>query len=494
MRTPPPLTLLAVLIVALVAFAMLRPIDHDESQYVAAAVLSAQGVLPYRDYAYLQGPLQPLLFAPLAWLFGGLAWPGLRIANALLGVVAVAASWRAMRVAGVRAEIAAACAALFACCDILLFSAGTARNDALPAAMMALALVPIVRTERGGTHGEGSRGRALLIGLLLAGAAAAKVSYALPALTYGLYALAVRRHRPGWVLLGALPATALVAGLWWLSPAGAMFGILTFPAAAPAEYYAATDRAWKLLATTKAIDLLKFLALGPALLALGIVAVRRPRRPELLDWLIVAGLIAAVVPSPIWRQYLLPILPALFVRLALLWQAASPRRALRVACMMFAVAGLTPSVVALAQAANGTATGMHEGAALRTALDNAGASGKVATLSPQFVPATGRPIDPRFATGPFYFRSRGLLPAQAEASLHLIGRERLDEAFAHAPPAAILVGGEGKWTSGNDSLDALLERWAVAHHWRRVPVASQRFRLYLPPQAAALSLPSISPE
>jgi hypothetical protein len=54
----------------LVALAILRPVDHDESQYVAAARLTAAGLLPYRDYPYFQTPLQPFLFAPLAGAAG----------------------------------------------------------------------------------------------------------------------------------------------------------------------------------------------------------------------------------------------------------------------------------------------------------------------------------------------------------------------------------------------------------------------------------------
>jgi len=46
-------------------------------------------------------------------------------------------------------------------------------------------------------------------------------------------------------------------------------------------------------------------------------------------------------------------------------------------------------------------------------------------------------------------------------------------------PAAILVGGEAKWSSGNPDLDARLENWAIAHSYRAVPVASPRFRLYV---------------
>ncbi|HWK36886.1 DUF2029 domain-containing protein [Sphingomonas sp.] len=481
--------MLAALAIMMVALAWMRPIDHDESQYVAAAVLSAHGLLPYRDYAYLQTPLQPLLFAPIAWAAGDWAYPALRIVNALLGAAAVAGVYAAARVAGALTTIALAAAGLFAACDILLFSAGTARNDALPAAMLALSLPLMLKAERG----DGSRAGAAIIGLLLAGAAAAKISYAVPALAYGIYALARWRHRPLWLVAGTLPAVVLVGWTVAASPSGFLFGTLVFPSAAPAEYYRAADKAWKLGQAAKLLDTLKFLALGPALVSLGIVAMaRRQRWPSLLDWLILAGLVSALLPTPTWRQYLLPVLPPLFVRLAQLWEGRSLGR-WRIVLAVFAAAGLAPSVAAVATGGGLIAAG-REGGAIRRALDSAGVIGGVATLSPEFLPATGRQVDPRFATGPFYFRSHGLLPATDESRLHLIARDRLPEAFASEPPAAILVGGEGRWTSGDDVLDRVLEDWAVRHGWRGVTVESRHFRLYLPPQAAARRFPSSSSE
>lgn len=474
-RLARPLPLLVLLAITLVALALRRPVDHDESQYVAAAMLSADGWLPYRDYAYLQTPLQPLTFAPLAWAFGDGTWPGLRIVNALLGAVVVAGIWRAMRAAGVEPRTATIAAGLLATCDILLFSAGTARNDALPAALLAVALAPMIRAERS----EGSRGGAVLVGLLLACAAAAKVSYALPAAAYGVYALAVRRHRPLLVLLGAVPPAVLVAALAAGAPEGFLFGTLTFPAEAPAEYYAAAGRLWKLSLAARAVDTLKFLALGPALLAL-IVCVRRIERKErLLALLTLAGAIAAVLPAPTWRQYWLPALPPLFVWLALRWQAQPPGRNLRIAAVVFAVAGLAPSVESVIRGGS-----LADGMAATRALAAQPIAGPVATLSPQLLPAA-TPLDRRFAPGPFYFRSAALLTAPEERRLHLLSRARLT-ALHDSPPAAILVGGEGHWSSGDDALDATLERWAVANGWpltRRIG----RFRLYVAPRAAIAS-------
>ena len=248
----------AALALLLCLLALLRPIDHDESQYVAAAVLSAHGLIPYRDYAYLQTPLQPFAFAGVAMLAGAWTWPVLRIVNALLGAVAVGAVAGAARIAGATRRTALGAAGLMACTDVLLFSVGTARNDALPVALLALALWLAVRPAR-------SRGLAMLTGLLFAAAAAAKVSYA------AARASPMAATRCG--IAFGIDRAGVVAGTqcrWrcfvgWtaaLAPHGFVFGTLTFPSIAPAQYYAATDRLWKLGLAAKLLDTLKFFALG----------------------------------------------------------------------------------------------------------------------------------------------------------------------------------------------------------------------------------------
>lgn len=467
------------LAVLFASLALLRPLDHDESQYVAAATLTAHGALPYRDYLYLQAPLQPLLFAPLAWAAGAWAWPALRIANALLGVAALGGVFRAARVAGAGARTATTAAALLGCCDIVLFSIGTARNDALPLALFALALPALVR----GAQGCATAGSALLAGLLLAAAAAAKVSYAVPAIGYGGLALIDRRHRPVLVAMGAAPVAALVGCFYLANPAAFLFGVLGFPSRAPVEYYLGGGRAWKLGLLAKLVDTLKFLALGPALVA--IVAVVRDRRREpvrvLLDMLVIAACVGALMPAPTWRQYLAPVLPPLFVRLGLVLDAGPPGRAARRLTALFVAAGLAPSLVALAGLVRGVpmAEAMRESRAIGAVLDRADGTGPVATLSPQFLPAARRIVDPRFAAGPFYFRSHALLAAAQEPALHAVSGDRLG---ALGAPAAILLGGEGAWTSGDAAIERPLDAWAQAHGYRAQPVPGGRFRLYLRPR------------
>ena len=453
---------------ALCLLALFHQIDHDESQYVAAAVLTAHGLLPYRDYAYLQTPLQPFLLAPIAWAAGAVAWPALRFVNALLGAIAIRCVYGAAReVADRRAAFAAA--ALFACTDVLLFSIGTARNDALPAACLAGAIWLAVRAERRGA----GKAAALATGLLLASAAAAKISYALPAAAYGVWALARPRHRPLWVAIGALPMVALVGWTYLLSPDGFVFGVFTFPAKAPLDWYA--DRPWKLSLAAKLLDTLKFLALGPALLAMTAVLFHR-RLPAMLTLLTLAGLVAALLPTPTWRQYLVPMLPPLFVMLADRWSLHPPGRAIRVAAVTFAVAGLAPTAFALTSGKPAMVDAMRQGAAVGRAMEKAGLYSEVITLSPQFLPATGRPLDPMFAAGPFVFRSRHLVSGSKHAELNVLTLNVFDS-MPGAP--ALLVGGEDRWTGGDPVLDALLERWALRRGMVRRDVPGTPFRLYV---------------
>jgi len=454
---------------------MLRPIDHDESQYVAAAVLAQTG-FPYRDFAYLQTPLQPVLFAPLTALSGDFAWPALRLVNALLGALTIILTYVSARRIGADQGIALAVALLFAACDILLFTAAMARNDALPAALLAAGLCLALRP----THTPLS---AFGAGLCFAAAAAAKVSFALPAGAFGIYVLFHRQHRPMFVALGALAPVVFVAWSYVLAPANFMFGVIDFPSLAPAEFYA--SKPFKLSPVMKLLDTLKFLALGPALLALALVAAHRQggRDTRLLDLLIISGLIAALLPSPVWRQYLMPVLPPLFVRLAVLWRIRPPARTMRIAFAAFVVAGLAPSVESLVGQRVAMAGALSEGRAIRAAMNLAQVTGSVATLSPQFLSMTGRLPDVRFATGPFFWRSRALMPPGDEAPRHVMTARTINAQFGPGTgrlPAAVLVGGEGVWTSGDPQADAALESWAIRARWKRIQIASKRFRLYVP--------------
>ncbi|MEA3078860.1 MAG: hypothetical protein QOF05_268, partial [Sphingomonadales bacterium] len=201
----------AALTLWLLAIALVRPLSVDESQYVAATALVAEGQLPYRDFAYLQTPLQPFAFAPLQWLFAGHLLLAIRIANALLGSGIIILVYGAARRAGASERAALAAAAMLVTCESFAWCAGVARNDVLPAALMTLGLFVIAK---GGTR-PGMFGAGLALGL----AASTKISYAVPAATVflaGVWTRDVGERRlflsfAAGVAIGLLPTLVLAA-------------------------------------------------------------------------------------------------------------------------------------------------------------------------------------------------------------------------------------------------------------------------------------------
>src|SRR4051794_39956988 len=137
----------AALALWLIAIAFLRKLSIDESQYVASAVLTAKGLLPYRDYAYLQTPLQPFAFAPLQWLFAGHVLIAMRLTNAALGGVTMLLVFATARRMGASGAGALAAAVMLAICEPFTWSVGVARNDMLPAILMMLGLFAIAKGE-----------------------------------------------------------------------------------------------------------------------------------------------------------------------------------------------------------------------------------------------------------------------------------------------------------------------------------------------------------
>ncbi len=64
-------------------------LNQDEGWYLYAANLVADGKMPYRDFAYTQGPMLPFVYAAFAWVwdFGGLL--GARILTLLIGLLGI---------------------------------------------------------------------------------------------------------------------------------------------------------------------------------------------------------------------------------------------------------------------------------------------------------------------------------------------------------------------------------------------------------------------
>ncbi|MEP6983015.1 MAG: glycosyltransferase family 39 protein [Sphingomicrobium sp.] len=464
----PPRTALAfaALTLWLLAIALVRPLSVDESQYVATTALVADGLLPYRDFAYLQTPLQPFAFAPLQWLFAGHLLLAIRIANALLGSGIIILVYGAGRRAGASERAALAAAAMLVTCQSFAWCAGVARNDVLPAALTTHGLFVIAK--------GGARPRMFGAGLAFGLAASTKISYAVPAATVFLAGVWTRdgaeRRRflsfAAGVAIGLLPAVVLAA----LAPRAFLAEAIVFPATAPAQYYSEIGKAWR-LGPARFGQLLVAAAVGPALIA----AIEVARLSWKDRWLgdpvrrvvlaaAFGGLLSACLNKPFQIFYLLPALPPLFVLAALLFSDGQARpRWLRGAWALFAAAGLVPVAGWFYQAAKGDIPSALDAEPRAAALDDAlraqHVQGPIATLAGQYV----ADVDPRFAAGPFLYRTKGFVSASRAHEWRIVTRDQ-SAPLAEQPPAAIVT---GDYPDAQPELEAELAAQAEALGYRR---------------------------
>ncbi|MBW8755901.1 MAG: hypothetical protein JF595_17510 [Sphingomonadales bacterium] len=432
----------------LLLIAFVRPSSIDESQYVAATALVAHGQLPYRDFAYLQTPLQPFVLAPLQWLFAGYLFLALRIANATLAVATIVLVYFASCRAGATERAALAASTMLIACQSFIWCAGVARNDVLPAALMTLALVMLAKP---GVHWM-RIGAGVAFGL----AASAKISYAVPAAAVFLGGILTRdaaeRRRFVWFAvglgIGLLPTLFLAA----LAPRAFLAEAIRFPAEAPTLYYAEIGKAWR-LGPSRFGQLLIAATVGPALIA-SVEVVRccsvDPRRwfgdPARRTMLAAAvgGLLSACLNRPFQIYYLLPALPPLFVLTALLFSEGKVRpQWLPALWALFIAGGFVPVIGWFGRAAmHGMLPALEvqlRSRALGAALRAHHVEDTVASLTSQYIPDSGYSADPRFAAGPFLYRTTGFVSAEDAREYGIVTRDQA-AVLAKPLPGAIVTG------------------------------------------------------
>ena len=428
----------------LVGLAFVRKLSIDEGQYIASAVLTAKGLLPYRDYAYLQTPLQPFAFAPLQWLFAGHVLIAMRLTNALLGGGTMLLVFGTARRLGASSGAALTAAAMLAICEPFTWSTGVARNDMLPAILMMFGLFAIAK---GMTSGR-MFGAGVAFGL----AAGVKISYAVPSATVFLAAIWTRelagRRNAIWFAAGVVAGLVPTLILILLAPRQFLAEAILFPALGPEQYYTEIGKAWR-LGPNRFLRLLIAAAIGPALIASIEVAWRGRAERWLADPLrrvmvaaAIGGLISAALNRPFQIFYLLPALPPLFALAALLFAERRPVW-LKAAWALSIIAGVAPVGAWLVHAANAgimpALDAQRRADSLGEALRAHHIEGPIATLAGQFVPDAGAEIDRRFAAGPFLYRTREFISPDQAREWHVVTRDQLGS-LPDQPPAAIVFG------------------------------------------------------
>ena len=470
---------------ALVGLSLAAPINHDEGQYLAAARLAWEA-RPFADFLHLQTPLQVYLFAPIAALAGDHSLIALRIVAALTGGAALSLVYRSQRILGVAPATALACALLLALCQSFQFGATVVRNDALPALFEAGGIAcAIAALSQGGQR----QWLWLAAGALFGCAASTKISYLLPLAGLGLFHL--MRFKPAEaaaVAAGALAGLGPILIARTAAPEAFDYGVLHYAAQAPFDWYASAGAGHRLTLASKLWETAKALLAGPAALALAWIVWRRLRggwrrdpAVRLLDLLIVAGLIAALLPTPTWRQYVIPLLPPLFVALGLDFSRAPPPRALWAGLGAFAALGLVQPAQWLGSGALGPIDAVREAHWIGGRLRSAGAPGPIATLSPQVVLNSGAPLDRRFATGPFFYRTGDAVPDDVQRRMHVVSRRTLGRFLDEAPPGAIVTGYESD--SRGIDLERPLRAWAAARRYRMERSPYGKAELFIAPSA-----------
>lgn len=486
----PALAIFLSLFVFMAAIGFIRGANHDEGQYVAAVAMMRHG-LPFIDFDYLQTPLQPLLFTPLAWLPPAYLFAALRLVNAaLVAGAAVVTFWAIVR-QGRSGRAALAAAGFLGLSELGVFAGMFARNDALPLLLYVCAICAFLEGMKQ-VRPAAWFGAA---GLFLGAAISAKICYAVPAAAFGVVALGLDRQ------LRVRAVLAMAAGgaagllptllLYLQAPDAFYFGVFEYSLRAPQQWRLLNGEAHLLMPGTKLFQMVRILATGaglPILIWAAVDASRRragPRSREilLLDLLIATGLVAAYLPDPTYKQYLIPVLPPLVLRLGLCWDRIAPRtrRTLMLCSTLGILIGLVPSGRDALRAGQ---SGSPMTAAIADAREVRALAGMgpVATLSPERIAGSGIELDSRFVTGPFLFRTRDLLTSGPGKAMRGVQAQSLRASLDRLPPAAMLIGGQARpFALFPEGMDAELLGWATANGYRRHQLPSGAYALLVRP-------------
>ena len=459
----------------LIVFSILiRAINHDEGQYVAAIAMMRHG-WPYLDFAYLQTPLQPLLLSPLSLLPAGWLLVAARAANGLFALATLALVYSAVRTR-VEPRSALIAIAAFGCTEAFLLASSLARNDALPMLLIAGTIVALLRA----VDRKSDAAALAIAGLLLGLATSAKINAAMPAAGAALFVL-LRARRFGLdgvnaFGLGALVGLVPMAALALAAPDRFHFGVFTYSLQAPQQWWAAVGRAADLDPLNRLGNVIALAFRGATPFAVAAAAIDRRRSDErlLLDLMIVGGLIGAYLPEPPFTQYLVPLLPALFARFALALDGPSRgwHRPILILAVIGSISGLAYTGVHAARTIKRGGSDLVFAVEQGREVARLAAGRPIATLSPEAFAGADTNIEAGFVTGPFLFRTSNELSAEVLRLGSSPNWQRIDRALNARPPAVIVTGREAKrWPPLFPAgLDAPMIAWAQAHGYARVPL------------------------
>jgi hypothetical protein len=299
-------------------------LNQDEGWYLYAARLVSEGHIPFRDFAFTQGPMLPLVYGMAQPLWDGLGVGGGRLLTALLGLVAaLAASAFAARIAPEGRKNAAALLAfiLIALNVYQSYFTTVVKTYSLCALFLTVGFLA-ART----ASEKRAAGWYAWSGLVLAAAAATRITAGLALATVGLSLLfdrAARGDRP-WLAfgLGGAAGLALFLGSFYaLAPESFRFFLLEYHAHREAGSGPAA-LAFKLGMVSRVTQAyFVALALGAGLVVARAAGLARGMAPRdglvVTAWLTLAGIALAQAAAPFpYDDYQAPLFPLFAALLA----------------------------------------------------------------------------------------------------------------------------------------------------------------------------------
>ena len=475
---------------------------HNEQMYVAAGYLLSQGQRLYTDFAFVQMPYMPWVYAAVYSVTGASYY--LLKAKLVTWACLAGAGWlltaRSQR-AGGDTLFAATLLTLFLANYYTIKAVEEASNYALPLLLGLVAYVVFLRGVEGRMRLSLAAG---LAGLALGGAVGTKLYYAMLALPFGLVALRYPRELPFVRRLAQGVGGLALGGLVGLGPV-AVYALGDWDRFAFNNLgYHVLNAQWRLqsgftdgMTLGSKLDMARDLAINPNYLvlelwlavALLLVGMWRPTAGTLLAaGCSLTALVTAFVPSPLFSQYFAMPVPFLALWMAELYGGAdaAARRLLTRLALVCAVAAIlvvlprhTAALTRLVTPNDSWAgiVSVADSRAIRDALDEAGAFDpteplRVATLSPVAALETHLAFYPELATGSFVYRIGDLLTPEQRAAYVATSPGTLAALLDARPPSAILIGDEG-------DAEIPLREYAEQHGFRRVEVALDAGELWV---------------
>ncbi|MFH1879122.1 MAG: phospholipid carrier-dependent glycosyltransferase [Candidatus Omnitrophota bacterium] len=489
---------LAVLIfmsIGVFAFIMNAPLSHDEHMYITAGRLAEAQVI-YRDFAYLQMPYLPFIYAAFFKLTGtGYYLLAGRVLSSIFMFFSVLfiylISYRVSR----SLFVSLCMAALMVFNKIIIQTMGYSWNNIMPIAFTVAAFYVFMLSC---TEKKIKSAWIFLSGILLSAAVGVKLFYAAVLPPFVVTSLIYpRSFNPGirfkkcflplaaGILTGFLPVFYLMLKdmpAFMFDNVG--YHNLTAVWKGVAEYslsevvigkfrYAKTvmkEPAYVVLLTGALFAF--FGAAGTVRKMQGNVRIVFPVYFFLSFLLAVSTLFVIFVPSPLQTQYFAVPVPFLIIFMVSAYDLViGPNRIFWKGLLVYFVAvsmvfggmKVVKSWQDIMPVDGWTGVNIHKiSQNIRACLGPVNNGDRMATLSPIYALEGGIPVYEEFATGPFLYRVGDLMTEKQRKTYKGVSPESLGRFLCENPPKAVFTGFEGE-------LDAPFVRYAEQNGYRKLP-------------------------